>query len=154
MVVFSIPFFSSFAIKRSSPHFVTKRALELPTCYFPNGDIAPTDYACNISANVSACCGFDYICLDNKICQSISGDNLRGTCTDQTWKSSNCPQFCTSQCRVSFFLASPSLPSTSFGGLQDLMKYLSTFLTICFFRISRYIQRQTHLLPKRHKQRS
>ena len=140
MIVFRIPSFSSFAIKWSPPQVLTRRASESPSCYFPNGVIAPTDYACNPSANVSPCCGFDMICLDNKICQSISGDNFRGTCTDQTWKSPGCPQFCTGQCWdllfvfffFSSFIASLSPPPNPLWVLQYTTEYLSAFLMICF----------------------
>jgi len=67
-------------------------------CYYPDGS-APADYsfvACNNSA-VSACCvpSEGDICLANGLCQDVSdGSVFRGACTDQTWKSSSCPQIC------------------------------------------------------------
>ena len=43
----------------------------------------------------SPCCGKNGTCLANGLCQnSKSNLTARGTCTDRTWKSSNCPQFC------------------------------------------------------------
>lgn len=87
MAFVPISSFSFFAIKRSSPQFLTKRALGLPICYYPNGDIAPNDYACDLSIDVSHCCGVDAICLDNQMCRFSSGEDLRGSCTDQTYGS-------------------------------------------------------------------
>ena len=68
------------------------------TCYFPNGSPALADAPCasvNSDQGV-ACCNKADICLDNHLCYDQSGDGLvsRGSCTDQQWKSSGCPQTC------------------------------------------------------------
>lgn len=71
-------------------------------CYYPNGDTAPQDTPCTDATAQSACCGEGYACLSNGICEA-TGDELqkpdastyvRGSCTDQTWRSSDCPNFC------------------------------------------------------------
>lgn len=68
---------------------------DVPVCYNPDQSIAIyNNYACNLSANVSVCCSVGSICLDNKICQSGNGQTIRGACTDSTWQSSECPQYC------------------------------------------------------------
>jgi LPXTG-motif cell wall-anchored protein len=71
---------------------------EVPQCYYPNGKLAPFDYACNLTAEASFCCAIGYNCLDNKICTLADGEGLqkwnRGSCTDKNWDSPECPQFC------------------------------------------------------------
>lgn len=73
------------------------------TCYYPNGDVAPNDTPCRDDTENSLCCGQGYACLTNAICQA-TGDELqkpgasefvRGSCTDDTFRSSSCPSFCT-----------------------------------------------------------
>ena len=43
-------------------------SVNVPTCYSPNQSVVIDNYACNLSANVSACCSIGSTCLDNKIC--------------------------------------------------------------------------------------
>lgn len=71
-------------------------------CYNPNGSIS-NDRPCNSSADVSVCCEDGFVCTENKLCQPMgwydgSDGNplqlIRGTCTDKTWKSGNCPGHC------------------------------------------------------------
>lgn len=71
-------------------------------CYYPDGSVAPQDTACMDNEEASTCCGQGYACLSNNICMS-TGDEIqksgastyvRGSCTDQTWRSNNCPLFC------------------------------------------------------------
>ena len=68
-------------------------------CYYPDGSAA-NDTACFPQNAVSFCCGYGYACLENQICsatssvQSSNPSLIRGSCTDSTWKSSACPQFC------------------------------------------------------------
>ncbi len=66
-----------------------------PTCYYPNGKVATTDRACNLTAEHSFCCAPNYVCLENGICvgdASIPWN--RGSCTDKTWQAAECPSFC------------------------------------------------------------
>ncbi len=67
---------------------------DVPVCYSPDKSVAIDNYACNLSANVSVCCGVGSICLDNKICQNGNDQIIRGACTDSTWQSPECPQYC------------------------------------------------------------
>ncbi|KAK8207554.1 hypothetical protein IWZ01DRAFT_370465 [Phyllosticta capitalensis] len=72
----------------------------VPRCYYPNGDIATNDYACYLNTTESFCCTQNVKCLDNKICDSIDPVHYRynrGTCTDKTWTSDACPNFCVGQ---------------------------------------------------------
>lgn len=72
-------------------------------CYYPDMEtVAPQDTPCSDSTSQSTCCGQGYACLSNHICMA-TGDELkkagatnyiRGSCTDQSWRSSECPQFC------------------------------------------------------------
>ena len=70
------------------------------SCYYPSGDLATTDIPCNQSSGDSACCGQGFICLSNGVCQNPSltsnepGLYSRGSCTDKSWNSSQCPKFC------------------------------------------------------------
>lgn len=69
----------------------------VPKCYYPDGEetTAPKDYACNLASNASACCSIGTFCLDNGLCQNDkSMETIRGSCTDQTWTSSDCPHYC------------------------------------------------------------
>jgi len=73
-------------------------AASSPTCYFPDGKNATKDTACK-SATVSTCCQEGATCLDNGLCfdpfGSAVGGYIRGSCTDKTWASPDCPQYCT-----------------------------------------------------------
>ena len=68
-------------------------------CYYPDKSIAAHDTPCHSSDGDSFCCGQGFACLSNKLCQATSlivhgSSYARGSCTDQTWRSSNCPSFC------------------------------------------------------------
>jgi len=77
-------------------YIVSTRA-EVPSCFYPNGSLALSDYACNLTAEASFCCAIGFNCLDNKIC-TAEGEGPqwynRGSCTDKNWDSPDCPQFC------------------------------------------------------------
>lgn len=65
-------------------------------CFYPNGDLMTSDTPCLPEEEVSPCCGEETTCLANGLClKTLTGVLFRGTCTDHTWESSNCPQFCT-----------------------------------------------------------
>ena len=59
-------------------------------CYAPNGD------ACNPTSSnqVSACCAPPDTCLSNGLCLGADMTPSRGSCTDRTWKSTGCAQWC------------------------------------------------------------
>jgi len=61
------------------------------TCYFPDGTIA-SDSPCT-NSTTSACCAADAYCLDNGLCLTDMVLS-RGSCTDQTWKASECASYC------------------------------------------------------------
>lgn len=65
------------------------------SCYFPNGNLAVGDTPCRDEA-ASACCGPDAICLTNGLCISVQQPYViaRGSCTDDSWQSSDCPNRC------------------------------------------------------------
>ncbi|KAI9742639.1 MAG: hypothetical protein M1818_003780 [Claussenomyces sp. TS43310] len=74
------------------------------SCYFPDGSAASNYTACSADASdtsPSTCCASGYACLNSGVCEhtgavgSGNGDTwVRGGCTDQSWKSSACPNFC------------------------------------------------------------
>jgi hypothetical protein len=80
-------------------------ARETRKCYYPDNTLASSDSDCNSGEEVSVCCGKGYVCLSNGVCQidpSTTGENAkfrgtiwRGSCTDQSWSSSRCPNYCT-----------------------------------------------------------
>ena len=88
-------------------------------CYFPDGSIATGDTPCNsvaASNSVSACCGYSDICLDNALClmQHNSPGIVRGSCTDETWQSHECAQYCTDgNCHL--FSIAPDLVKMSYA---------------------------------------
>ena len=75
-------------------------------CYYPDGTTSPQDLPCQDTSGPSNCCGPEYECLSNKICRKTHA-NLdgsfanftygRGSCTDQSWRASQCPSFCLTQ---------------------------------------------------------
>ncbi|KAL2044675.1 hypothetical protein N7G274_002449 [Stereocaulon virgatum] len=66
------------------------------SCYYPNGDLSTAgDRPCNTSGD-GPCCPFGWQCESNGLCYlENAGYYGRYTCTDKTWQSSSCPQFCT-----------------------------------------------------------
>lgn len=69
------------------------------TCYSPNGEAALGNYPCFLGQAVSPCCGGGSICEASGLCKVVGSqavsDLIRGTCTDSTWQSTDCPQYCT-----------------------------------------------------------
>lgn len=65
-------------------------------CYLPDGDLVQEDTPCSSDEEVSPCCGEESVCVANGLCLKTKPKFLyRGTCTDHTWNSPSCPQFCT-----------------------------------------------------------
>ena len=68
------------------------------SCYYPDGSL-PTDYEyvpCT-GDTVSSCCipSEGDLCLASGACYyPKDGYPFRGACTDKTWSSSKCPQYC------------------------------------------------------------
>lgn len=64
-------------------------------CFYPNGSPANGDILCQ-DGNVSSCCGPNSICLTNGLCLSVEQPFTlsRGSCTDSTWQSPQCPNVC------------------------------------------------------------
>jgi hypothetical protein len=83
----------------STGYILSTRA-EVPLCFYPDTSQAQSDHACNLTAEVSFCCAIGDKCLDNKLCITDSDDPQvvqpynRGSCTDKTWNSPECPRFC------------------------------------------------------------
>lgn len=68
-------------------------------CYFPNGSVQNNTYVCNPSAKFSPCCTTGDVCTNLGLCVNDlikTNDSLywRNSCTDPTWKSSECAQVC------------------------------------------------------------
>ncbi|KAF2630467.1 hypothetical protein BU25DRAFT_419446 [Macroventuria anomochaeta] len=81
---------------------VASTAATNSTCYYPNGE-KNNGGACNANTEVSMCCGPTFVCLSNGLCQpgpdttrTYAYDFYRSGCTDGSFNSSSCPQFCTS----------------------------------------------------------
>ena len=69
------------------------------TCYYPDSSIASLHTPCHaLSAGdgASACCHYADICLSNGLCLSQLGTEVvhRGSCTDPSWQSPECSQYC------------------------------------------------------------
>lgn len=68
------------------------------SCYYPDGSL-PTDYVyvpCT-GESVSSCCipSEGDVCLASGLCYYQTGNYpFRGACTDKSWGSSKCPQYC------------------------------------------------------------
>lgn len=69
------------------------------TCYgysSPNVVVLPNYGPCNPRAgSISLCCEFGDTCLANGLCVTPSGVYYNGGCTDDTYQSATCPQYCT-----------------------------------------------------------
>jgi hypothetical protein len=71
-------------------------------CYFRSGQLDVNDIPCTNLTTLSdvdvPCCAPGRQCLENRICSNTTGDPdpSRGSCTDWSWQSGNCPQFCDS----------------------------------------------------------
>ena len=87
MLLRCILFLSAFALAQAAA-----------TCYFSDGDISPADTPCDDEATDTFCCFNRQACLSNKICLTGNVNGVdqyaRGTCTDQSWVSGECPNFC------------------------------------------------------------
>lgn len=66
----------------------------LTRCHAPDGTISPFDQACYPSASDSFCCPPSSIYPSNKLCILPGGQALRGSCTDPSFSSPACPNFC------------------------------------------------------------
>ena len=70
------------------------------SCYYPDGTYIARDQPCVDSGNQeSFCCGPGITCLSDKVCYNPNGSGnryVRGSCTDQSFGSSACPDFCLS----------------------------------------------------------
>ncbi len=92
------------------------------TCYAPNGNSSSENFwaPCPISLGndgFAMCCKsdspFDYKCLANGLCQlNVTNAGLgevpaiiRGSCTDDSWKSPSCVQLCASGIGKRFHVA-------------------------------------------------
>lgn len=99
------------------------------SCYYPDGTYVPADRPCiGNGSQESFCCGLGFTCLSDKVCytgnQSVLGYQtyLRGSCNDQSFRSSACPQFCLSA--YSCYILSPvtdkfvAIASANKGGIM------------------------------------
>jgi len=84
-----------------SVSFVARRIAAVATCYHPDGTPQQWHKPCNESAKVSHCCVESDACISNGYCFQQSdypqdwGNRItRASCTDPTFGSHSCPQYC------------------------------------------------------------
>lgn len=67
------------------------------TCFNPDGSAEPYAVPCASEGESHCCSGASGICLSNGYCMDYLQPFAvwRGSCTDRTWGSANCPQVCT-----------------------------------------------------------
>lgn len=70
------------------------RAVSAQTCYYPDGLTPSDDIPCNSNAAASSCCPTGSFCMDNGLCFG-GGVVSRASCSDQSWASAECAQYCT-----------------------------------------------------------
>ena len=82
-------------------------------CYNPDGTTAPDDIPCNSQNAVSTCCGNGWLSnVDNVCIQADASRRMsRGSCTDRSWQSGDCPLFCQGMLAI-FNLFSPAKKKT------------------------------------------
>lgn len=78
-------------------------------CFNSGGDYVSEFAVCNPADVAGPCCSGGDVCLSNGLCQNTAGDTYQGGCTDKSYKSASCPNFCTGNKvpNQSIFLASP-----------------------------------------------
>ena len=92
------------------------------SCYYPDGSL-PTDYEfvpCT-GDSVSSCCipSEGDVCLASGVCYFKSGEYpFRGACTDKSWSSSKCPQYCMNREQSLIPPAHFSSPNSSFASIH------------------------------------
>ena len=72
------------------------------TCFSEAGEAVEGDRPCFDSTEFSFCCGEGYTCLENFVCEYNGSTNsgvevgqlARGTCSDPSWQSPDCPRYC------------------------------------------------------------
>lgn len=116
-------------------------------CYYPDGTVAVDTFPCFPDQAASLCCGSNWVCSTNLLCLGTSLIPAyahlvaRGSCTDQSWRSTACPRFCTDN-RTWLLCAIPKgCKRTSSFPLQLLTAVL-LFTNSCQFR--RSAQRLRH----------
>lgn len=80
-----------------SPCLKVASTMSSPTCYFPDGVVDVESIACDPSAPVSSCCLPGDNCMSNGLCNNGGTDLtsiVRNSCTDSSWASLSCPQYC------------------------------------------------------------
>ncbi|SLM39672.1 hypothetical protein LPUS_01265 [Lasallia pustulata] len=63
-------------------------------CWAMEGYIVDADRPCNPEADESACCRVGENCIGSGFCFSTRGYLYQGSCTDNSWKASECPAVC------------------------------------------------------------
>ncbi|PLB48533.1 hypothetical protein P170DRAFT_387047 [Aspergillus steynii IBT 23096] len=72
------------------PFFATSLA---ETCYWPNGDPAPSNYV--RCPDQKLCCATGEACLSNRLCYGAKYNiAYRGACVDKSWPEAYCPRAC------------------------------------------------------------
>lgn len=109
------PFMSPFVVSLFSAFTFTTATLAASnsSCYYPSG-LETRGSACNPNAAISSCCGPGFVCLSNGLCEpgpenkkSYKYEYYRSSCTDSSWNSTSCPQYCvgrTSNCHPLYWL--------------------------------------------------
>lgn len=90
-------FFSLQSLSTSLLLFASLTTFSSATCYEPDGSIIQDDTSCDSTAEASYCCGTGWSCLSDGICmieQQAATVYYRGSCTDKSWSSQECPNFC------------------------------------------------------------
>ena len=70
--------------------------MSLQTCYASNGTILPDFGSCSSQIGDNVCCAAGQTCISNGLCATSDGHFYSGGCTDETYRSMVCPNFCTS----------------------------------------------------------
>ena len=98
-------------------------SLSHQTCFNQAGTAVPDDHSCSDTDEFSFCCGEGWNCLEDFVCiyngtndpGVAQGTLARGTCTDQSWQSPNCPHYCESAADPSEQSFSRILPRDCLG---------------------------------------
>ncbi|KAI1620716.1 hypothetical protein EDD37DRAFT_167713 [Exophiala viscosa] len=96
---------SSISVAVLSIVFLLAPRVAWATCYWQNSTLAPDsqysiaqdDTACFPDQDNSPCCGTGWTCMSDGVCyieQEGESFYYRGTCTDRTWDSQQCPGWC------------------------------------------------------------
>lgn len=109
------------------PLLISPTAEGIKACYGSDSIQYPEDAPCFPDSEVSFCCKVGWACIQGNMCIDPSAPDLvvrRASCTDPTFKSSSCPNFCSSMPLIPFLTLQYQAPLAN--GHNSIFQYRLT----------------------------